>query len=420
MYNLQAEQSVLGAILLDNELIKECNLATDDFSSNHKFIFESMKKLDAIGQPIDPITLLYQLPPNADISYISKLSSSVPTTKNFIHYCELVQKCSVQRGMRSIANQILDGAEQESTLSDSINELMKLAEENTDNDDGDVHNSLIELFEELEKSTGELKGIPSGLHDLDKMLRGFKEDDLIIVGARPSMGKTAFCLNLGANTPDDTITAVFSLEMGKKSLLRRCISFIGNVDQNKMDYAMRDFTSDDWVKVGMAISKIEDSNMKIFEKPSMDVNYIWNKVRKIQRDNPGKRVLVIIDYLQLIQGSKDYKGQRMQEISDISRSLKQMARTLHVPVMALSQLSRDVEKRQDKRPVMSDLRESGQIEQDADVIMFLYRDDYYNVESEKKNIVDVIISKHRNGKIGNVELAFLKEYGKFVNLNRSF
>ncbi|HLG27665.1 MAG TPA: DnaB-like helicase C-terminal domain-containing protein, partial [Paenisporosarcina sp.] len=257
---------------------------------------------------------------------------------------------------------------------------------------------------------------------------GFQEEELIIIGARPSVGKTAFALNVANNAAQmrtnakgehelGDVAAIFSLEMPRKQLLKRFIGFKGNIDGTSMRNARKNFKDGDWQSVTMAIGNLQNVDIKIFDKSGVDVNYIWGKVRKLKRQFEGRRILVIIDYLQLIQGGAEHKGNRMQEISEISRMLKHMARELKVSVIALSQLSRGVEQRQDKRPMLSDLRESGQIEQDADVIGFLYRDDYYDKESEATNIIEVILAKQRNGPIGTVNLAFVKEYQKFINID---
>jgi replicative DNA helicase len=280
------------------------------------------------------------------------------------------------------------------------------------------------MFNDIEGATGEINGIITGFNDLDRMTGGLKGGQFGIIAARPSIGKTAFALNIATNAAysalneNGDVVAVFSLEMAKKELLKRCAATIGNINAQSMKSAGISFTAEDWGKLTNAMDVLAKSDVKIFDKAGIDVNYIWSKVRKLKRQNPGRRIMVIIDYLQLIQGSKKHNGNRQAEIGEISRTLKTMARKLGVVVIALSQLSRGVESRQDKRPMMSDIRESGQIEQDADIIAFLYRDDYYDKESENKNIIEVIIAKHRDGPVGLVNLAFIKEYGKFVNLER--
>lgn len=348
------------------------------------------------------------------------MAESVPTTKNFKFYESLVLENWRKRRSLQLANDFKkqlveeDPAEAIQTV---IGELMKVQEEETADDDGSIKEELLNVYEQLSTQTDQMTGIPTGFDELNKLTGGLQESDLIIIGARPSMGKTAFALNVAFNAAEDgEIPCIFSLEMPKKQLLKRLVSISGNIDAQKMRNASEDFMDHDWQKFSHALGILNNLDLHIFDRPSVTVNYIWTKVRKVKRENPGKKLLVMIDYLQLIMGNASYRGNRLQEISDISRSLKAMARELEVNVVALSQLSRGVEQRQDKRPMMSDLRESGQIEQDADVIGFLYRDDYYYKDSDLKGITELIVSKHRNGPTGTVKLGFVKEYGKFINL----
>lgn len=282
-----------------------------------------------------------------------------------------------------------------------------------------VKSILMDVFEKVEylyANKGNPTGIKSGFNDLDKMTSGFQKSDLIIVAARPSVGKTAFALNIAQNVgirTDETV-AIFSLEMGATQLVQRMLCAEANVDAGRMRTGYLE--SDDWNKLTMAISMLSNSNIYIDDSSSLTVADIQAKCRRLKAEQ-GNLGMILIDYLQLIQGRG--KGEnRQQEVSEISRTLKQLARELDVPIIALSQLSRGVEQRQDKRPMMSDLRESGSIEQDADIVAFLYRDDYYDKESEKKNIIEIIIAKQRNGPVGTVELAFLKNFNKFVGLDR--
>ncbi|WP_430488933.1 replicative DNA helicase [Rossellomorea marisflavi] len=425
LMNAEAEHSVIGSILLEGDLIKDCVLQHDHFHiMENKRIFWAMGRLDKKGIPIDITTIADLLEESVEkiggIKHLLKVAESVPTTKNFKFYESLVLENWRKRRSLQLANDFKkqlveeDPAEAIQTV---IGELMKVQEEETADDDGSIKEELLNVYEQLSTQTDQMTGIPTGFDELNKLTGGLQESDLIIIGARPSMGKTAFALNVAFNAAEEgDIPCIFSLEMPKKQLLKRLVSISGNIDAQKMRNASEDFTDHDWQKFSHALGILNNLDLHIFDRPSVTVNYIWTKVRKVKRENPGKKLLVMIDYLQLIMGNASYRGNRLQEISDISRSLKAMARELEVNVVALSQLSRGVEQRQDKRPMMSDLRESGQIEQDADIIGFLYRDDYYYKDSDLKGITELIVSKHRNGPTGTVKLGFLKEYGKFINL----
>lgn len=270
----------------------------------------------------------------------------------------------------------------------------------------------------MNPDNGGITGIPSGFTDLDAMTAGFQESDLIIVAARPSVGKTAFALNIAQNVAKNTneTVAIFSLEMSAEQLVKRMISAEGNIEASKMRTA--NLKTDDWEKASHAIGILGSSNIVIYDPSYITAQEILNQCRRLKKQEGLG--MIVIDYLQLIAGSGKRGENRQQEVSEISRTLKRMARELEVPVIALSQLSRGVESRQDKRPMMSDLRESGSIEQDADIVAFLYRDDYYNADSEKKNLIEIIISKQRNGPVGMVELVFMKNFNKFVNYERGY
>jgi replicative DNA helicase len=283
-----------------------------------------------------------------------------------------------------------------------------------------IRDVLMEVFEKVEflyTNKGGVSGIPSGFIDLDKMTNGFQPNELIIVAARPSVGKTAFALNIAQNVAvrSTETVAIFSLEMSASQLVQRIICAESNVDATRMRTG--ELKGDDWEKLSMAIGALSEAQIYIDDTPGITVSDIRAKCRRLKKEKGLG--LILIDYLQLIQGRGKAGENRQQEVSEISRTLKQIARELEVPVIALSQLSRGVEQRQDKRPMMSDLRESGSIEQDADIVAFLYRDDYYDKDSEKKNIIEIIIAKQRNGPVGTVELVFLKNYNKFVSLDRS-
>ena len=271
----------------------------------------------------------------------------------------------------------------------------------------------------MHNRVGDITGIATGFAELDKMTAGFQRNDLIIVGARPSVGKTAFALNIAQNvaTKTDENVAIFSLEMGAEQLVMRMLCAEGNIDAQRLRTGS--LTDEDWGKLTMAMGSLSNAGIFIDDTPGVRVQDIRAKCRRLKQEQGGLG-MILIDYLQLVLGSGRSGENRQQEVSEISRSLKALARELQVPVIALSQLSRGVEQRQDKRPMMSDIRESGSIEQDADIVAFLYRDDYYDKESENKNIIEIIIAKQRNGPTGTVSLAFVKEYNKFVNLERRF
>ncbi|MFZ7942782.1 replicative DNA helicase [Neobacillus sp. 19] len=427
-FNQEAEEALVGAFFLEEDLVKECTIRPEQlYSWKLKQIYSAIRRLDEKGKPIDMISVMEELGISnlqmvGGISYITQLAGSVPTTANFHFYENLVREYAQKRKTIQIAGKIMEQAQASDiskTLSEGIHELMAVEEDEADEDNGDITPSLVDLFADCEKDLGEIVGIPSGFAHLDRLTGGFQESDLVIIGARPSMGKTAFALNLALHAAFQDVSVVFSLEMGKKQLLKRMAGFTGYIDSLKMKNPMKEFQEDDWQHFTDSIATLSKANFHIFDRAGMDVPFIWSKLRKIRREyDREKRILVVIDYLQLIAGDPKYKQNRLAEISELSRALKTMARELNVVVIALSQLSRGVESRQDKRPILSDLRESGQIEQDADLIAFLYRDDYYTNDSPLKDRMEVILAKHRNGPTGTVELGFNKQFGRFVQLEK--
>lgn len=429
LYSVEAEQFLLGALLLEPDLIKDIRTKPTHLSpGKHYNLLWTMLDLDKRGVPIDLVSIIERVGNDkvdkiGGISYLQELAGSVPTTKNITFHEKVIYQSWQKREAINIANKIKDSAiseEASEVIQSGINDLMHLEDDSSDEDDGSIKEDLVEVYGELETPRGDVTGIPTGFTEFDKMTSGLQKQDLVIVAARPSVGKTAFCLNIaaGVSKQDKYAVGIFSLEMGRKQLLKRMLSISGNLDAQKIRTS--NIKGDDWSKLTHAVGNVSSMNLRIFDRPGVTVNEIWSKTRKMKREFAEKDILIIVDYLQLIQGSAKHRGNRTQEISEISRLLKHMARELDVCVVALSQLSRAVEQRQDKRPMMSDIRESGQIEQDADVIGFLYRDDYYDKESENKNIIEVIIGKQRNGPVGTISLAFLKEYGSFVNLERRF
>ncbi|WP_083935610.1 replicative DNA helicase [Paenibacillus ginsengihumi] len=429
--NLEAEQAVLGAILLDGDALVTAmeRINSDDFyRTAHQLIFEAMIEIAEENEPVDLITLTarlqdkQQLEDVGGLSYLSELANAVPTAANIDYYAQIVEEKSMLRRLIRAATQIVSngysgGEEVGQLLSDAEQRIQEISQRRSGSGFVAIRDVLMDVFEKVEflyTNKGSSTGIKSGFHDLDKMTSGFQRSDLIIVAARPSVGKTAFSLNIAQNVGvrEKETVAIFSLEMGAAQLVQRMICAEANVDAGRLRTGFLE--PDDWEKLTMAIGSLSEANIYIDDSPSVTVADIRAKCRRLQKEKGLG--MILIDYLQLIQG-RGRGDNRQQEVSEISRTLKQIARELNVPVIALSQLSRGVEQRQDKRPMMSDLRESGSIEQDADIVAFLYRDDYYNQDTEKKNIIEIIIAKQRNGPVGTVELAFLKNYNKFVSLS---
>lgn len=431
--NVEAEQAVLGAILLDGEALVTVQerISQDDFyRTSHRLIFQAMVELSEEGEPVDLVTLTaklkdkQQLEEAGGVRYLTELANAVPTAANVEYYASIVEEKAILRRLIRVATQIVSdgyagGEDVGLLLSDAEQRIMEVANRRTMSGFKPIRDALMEVFERVETlyhQKGAITGIPSGFPDLDKMTSGFQKSDLIIVAARPSVGKTAFALNIAQNVgvrAKQTV-AIFSLEMSATQLVQRMLCAEANVDAGRMRTGYLE--PDDWTKLTMAIGALSEANIYIDDSPGITVADIRAKCRRLKREKGLG--MIVIDYLQLIQGRGRPTDNRQQEVSEISRTLKQIARELDVPVIALSQLSRSVEQRQDKRPMMSDLRESGSIEQDADIVAFLYRDDYYNKESEKKNIIEIIIAKQRNGPVGTVELVFLKNFNKFVSLEK--
>ncbi|WP_168123300.1 replicative DNA helicase [Paenibacillus sp. HB172176] len=432
--NMEAEQAVIGAVLLQPEALitaMERIRVEDFYGSAHQQIYEAMIELGEDSKPIDLVTLSTHLMDKGlledigGVTYLSKLANSVPTAANVDYYAQIVEeKSMLRRLIRTATNIVTDGYansdEVAVLLSDAEKKILEISNRRSSSGFISIRDVLMEVFEKVEflyNNKGGTSGIPSGFVDLDRMTAGFQRSDLIIVAARPSVGKTAFALNIAQNVgvrAKETV-AIFSLEMSAAQLVQRMICAEANVDATRMRTGSLE--GDDWEKLTMAIGSLSEAQIFIDDTPGVTVADIRSKCRRLKKENGLG--MILIDYLQLISGKGKAGENRQQEVSEISRTLKQIARELEVPVIALSQLSRGVEQRQDKRPMMSDLRESGSIEQDADIVSFLYRDDYYDKESEKKNIIEIIIAKQRNGPVGTVELVFLKNYNKFVSLDRT-
>jgi len=432
--NVEAEQAVIGAVLLQPEALitaMERIRSEDFYSVAHQRIYEAMIELGESNQPVDLITLTAHLQDQGlleeigGVSYLAKVANAVPTAANVDYYAQIVEeKSMLRRLIRTATNIVTDGyANSEDVavlLSDAEKKILEISNRRSSSGFISIRDVLMEVFEKVEflySNKGGTTGIPSGFVDLDRMTAGFQRSDLVIVAARPSVGKTAFALNIAQNVgvrARETV-AIFSLEMSAAQLVQRMICAEANVDAQRMRTGHLE--GDDWEKLTMAIGALSEAQIFIDDTPGITVADIRAKCRRLKKEKGLG--MILIDYLQLIQGRGKAGENRQQEVSEISRTLKQIARELEVPVIALSQLSRGVEQRQDKRPMMSDLRESGSIEQDADIVSFLYRDDYYDKESEKKNIIEIIIAKQRNGPVGTVELVFLKQYNKFVSIDRA-
>lgn len=437
---IEAEQAVIGSVLLDAESMidaMEYIQAKDFYKRAHQTIFDVMIKINDSGEAIDVITLkdrlesLNLLEDVGGLSYLSELAMIVPTAANITHYAKIVEQKSLLRNLIHVATDIVttgfeQGEEVGTILDEAERRILEVSEKR--NRSGflaisDVLNTTFAEIDRLSQQEEEITGIPTGYHALDKMTAGLQAEELIILAARPAVGKTAFALNIAQNigTKTDNSVAIFSLEMGASSLVNRMLCAEGTIEASHLRTGQ--LTEDEWQNLIMAMGSLSKANIFIDDTPGIKITEIRAKCRKLAQER-GDLGLILIDYLQLIEGTG--KENRQQEVSDISRQLKKLAKELKVPVIALSQLSRGVEQRQDKRPVLSDIRESGSIEQDADIVAFLYRDDYYRdeegddddaEEKEDNNIVEVIIEKNRSGARGTVELLFIKEYNKFSSLS---
>ena len=431
-HSAEAEQSVIGAMLMDRDAITIASeiLTTEDFyQKQYGILFEAMVELYTENSPVDLVTLQNRLrekdvPPEiSSLEFAGELITAVPTSVNVKSYAEIVAEKAALRRLIKVNEEIASACY---AGKDSVDEIMEDTEkkifqvlQRKTNDDfvpiKDVVLNALDKIEAASRTKGNVTGHATGFIDLDYKTAGFQNSDLILIAARPSMGKTAFVLNIAeymAFHSNETV-AIFSLEMSKEQLVNRLFSLESHVEAQNVRTG--NLSDSDWSSLIEAAGIIGKSNLIIDDTPGISVANLRSKCRKYKLEhNLG---IIMIDYLQLMTGSRKAES-RQQEISDISRSLKEIARELQVPVVALSQLSRAVEQRPDHRPMLSDLRESGAIEQDADVVIFLYRDDYYNHDTDKKNVAEVIIAKQRNGSIGTVELAWLPSFTKFANMQK--
>ena len=428
-----AEQAVLGSMLVDKDAViaaVEILVPEDFYREDNKEIYAAMMELYVLGKHIDMITIIDQLKLRGtlekvgDATYIATLIDNVPTTSNIESYVKIVEEKSVLRKLIKVANDILkmgygQTEEVDTIIEQTEKKVFDVLQDRNARGYSSLKEVLVTAFDTIEKmyqNKNKVSGIESGFIDLDKKISGLNPSSLIILAARPAMGKSAFVLNIAEYVAmhDKVPVMIFSLEMSKEEIANRMLASESEVDSMKIKNG-NDLTSEDWLKLGQASGRLSDIPLYIDDTPGLTSAELRAKCRKAKLEkNIG---LVIIDYLQLME-SKTKSPSRQQEISEISRSLKILAKELQIPVIALSQLSRATESRTDHKPMLSDLRESGAIEQDADIVMFIHREDYYNPETEKKNIAEIIIAKNRSGETGTVELAWLGQYTKFANLYR--
>lgn len=431
--SIEAEMSTLGSMLIDRDAIAKVVdiLEPDDFYKEaHRAIYMAICSLFEKGEPADLITVTEALREQNKLDqvggavYIANLANSVPTAANVEYYAKIVKDRAILRALVRVGTAIAASAYDTSTdvevaLDEAERAIFQIAQKRSVQGYYDIKTVLVDTFERIEylySNKGGVTGTPSGFPDLDKITSGFQPSDLIIIAGRPGMGKTAFALNIVENAAlrESCSVAIFSLEMSKEQLAQRMLCSVAGVDGQRLRTGfLRD---DDWPKLSFALGKLSEASIFVDDTPSISIMEMRAKARRIKAEHGLD--LVVVDYLQLMAGRTKTEN-RQQEVSEISRSLKQLARELNVPIIALSQLSRAVEQRTEKIPSLADLRESGSLEQDADVVIFLYREDYYNLETEKKGLMDVIVAKQRNGPTGKVELVFLKEFGRFESLEKS-
>ncbi len=438
-HNIEAEKSVLGACFLSKHALeKSCEslLAESFYNDANSKIFSCLQKLLEEHTPVDLTTVTTSLKEKnilkeiGGVEYLTEIVNFVPTAANIDYYIKKVEESAILRNLIETATDIATtGYNTEESVNETLDtaekKILNIVKNRKSSEFRTIQDVLLKTRNDLERlaeTKGEITGLATGWYDLDKLTSGLHENEFIIIAARPAMGKTAFALNLVTNIArnNNKAVALFNLEMGAEQLALRILSSLGQVEGYKLRTGK--LMNDDWKRVNEAISQLSDTNIFIDDTPGITIGEIRAKCRRLASSERGLGI-VIIDYLQLISGGRNYGSNRQQEVSDISRSLKTLAMELHIPVIALAQLSRQVEAREDKRPIMSDLRESGSIEQDADIVSFLYRDDYYNKEARREDdtsISELIIGKHRNGPTATIELLFKKNTSTFVNLKREF
>ena len=437
-HSIEAEQSVLGGLMLDNQAwdrISDQLNDSDFYRDEHKRIFRQIRNLLESARPADVVTVAEALDAAGDaertggLAYLGELAANTPSAANIKRYAEIVRERSVLRQLVATADEIAGdalnplGRDAEALLDEAERKIFAIAEAGAGHSEGFVHinpllTQVVEKIQELHDrdNPSDITGVPSGFLDLDQKTSGMQPGDLIIVAGRPSMGKTAFAINIAENVAVETglPVGIFSMEMGGAQLAQRMLASIGRLNsQNLRTGRMND---DEWSRLSFALGKLHEAPIYIDETGGLSPANLRARARRLARQYGGKLGLLVIDYIQLMSGNRQGEN-RATEVSEISRSIKALAKELHVPIIALSQLSRKVEERTDKRPMMSDLRESGAIEQDADVILMMYRDEYYNRDNpDNKGMAEVIIGKQRNGPTGTVRLAFIGEFTRFENL----
>jgi replicative DNA helicase len=433
-HSIEAEQSVLGGLMLDNntwDTASEVVIEDHFYRHDHRLIFRVMQKLVNNQQPIDVVTLSEELDRTGDLEkaggldYLIELAKNTPSASNIRAYSEIVRDRALLRQMISVAQEISEnafypeGRASDEILNEAEQKIFQIAENRPNQGGPEPVNPLlkraVDRIDFLFNNSDQLTGVTTGFDDLDDRTAGMQPSDLIIVAARPSMGKTTFAMNLVENAlmAEERPVLVFSLEMPADQLISRMLSSIGKIDQTKVRTGQLD--EEDWPKLTTAVNMLRDKPLFIDDTSGISPNEMRTRARRIVREH-GDLSMIMVDYLQLMQIKTGKSSSRAEEISEISRSLKALAKEMNCPVIALSQLNRSLENRPNKRPVNSDLRESGAIEQDADVIMFIYRDEVYNEDSQDKGIAEIIIGKQRNGPIGSIKLAFIGKYTRFENL----
>lgn len=434
-HSIEAEQSVLGGLMLDNsayDRIADFVGSEDFYRYDHRLIFQHIVKLVSASKPADVITVYESLSSAGKaeevggLSYLNALAQNTPSAANIRRYAEIVRDRGVLRKLISVSDEIASaafspqGKEVKQMLDEAESKIFAIAEEGARGSQGfmEIQPLLTQVVERIDElynrdSTSDVTGVPTGMIDLDRMTSGLQPGDLVIVAGRPSMGKTAFSVNIGENVAIDTglPVAIFSMEMGGAQLAMRMLGSVGRLDQHRLRTGR--LNDEDWPRLTHAIQKMNEAQIYIDETPALSSIELRARSRRLARQC-GRLGLIIVDYLQLMSANSPGEN-RATEISEISRNLKGLAKELNCPVIALSQLNRSLEQRPNKRPVMSDLRESGAIEQDADVILFIYRDEVYNPDSPDKGTAEIIIGKQRNGPIGSVRMTFLGAYTKFEN-----
>jgi replicative DNA helicase len=435
-HSIEAEQSVLGGLLLDNgawDKIGDLVAAEDFYRDDHRRIFRHIARLIERGSPADVVTVAEAIESSEDkdraggLAYLGSLAQNTPSAHNIRRYAEIVRERSIMRRLVAVGNEIADsafspgGKDIGQLLDEAESRVFQIAETGLRNRGGfrDIHQLLSQVMERVDflysrENPSDVTGIPSGYRDLDSMTSGFQEGDLVIIAGRPSMGKTAFALNIGEHVAvhERKPVAVFSMEMSGTQLAARMLGSIARIDQHKLRTGR--LSDEDWNRLADGLGKLHDAPIHIDETPALNPLELRARARRLARQY-GKLGLVIVDYLQLMVTDGRREENRATELSEISRSLKGLAKELGAPVLALSQLNRGVESRNDKRPMMSDLRESGALEQDADTILFIYRDEVYNRDTAEKGKAEIIIGKQRNGPIGTIDLTFLGQYTRFEN-----